>query len=551
MGVCGWVKRIRGAYVAGRCVGPSALDLRDAPNLGLRPRLVCVGPSALLVMGALLASSLCVDVALVAQTPAQRTVAPATKAMVQALFLSDIHLDPFHDPGKVVELNGAGAGKWPGILARPDSATQAKDYAALQAVCPVRGLDTSYALWESSLKAMKREAAHVKFATVSGDLMAHSFDCKYKTLVPMGTHADYLAFVEKTMRTVVSGLREAVPGVPVYVGLGNNDSGCGDYALDVSGDEFLAEVAPIVDEALGPEGRAKEGARAAILNDFKAGGYYSAALPAAVPNTRILVLDDIYSSNKYKTCAKMPNLDAATAQLDWLRAQLDAARAKGEKVWVMGHIPPGVDLYTTAKNGPNLCALGTADMFLGSEKLAEVLAAYPDTVRLALFGHTHSDEMRLLLPEASGTGVSPGVPLKVTASITAVNGNNPTFTVAKIDPATATLVDYTVVMASNQTGIETTWAPEYTYSAAYGEADFSASSLADLIGKFRADASGGGPESQIYLRSYFPGDRGTHAMVLQFVWPMYACAMDHDSAKAFAACVCAKATTPSPTPATP
>ncbi len=541
-----WVKRMRRACVAGRCVGPSALDFHDAPNLGLRPRLVCVGPSAL-ARAAIFAAVIGAPVLGVAQVPVTQKVvpAPAAKATVQALFLSDIHLDPFHDPAKVVELNGAPAGQWPGILARPDSATQAKNYAALQAVCPVRGVDTSYALWESSLRAIKRDAAHVKFATVSGDLMAHSFDCKYKTLVPAGTHADYLAFVEKTIRTVVNGLREAVPGVPVYVGLGNNDSGCGDYALDASGDAFLAEIAPIVDEALGAEGRGKDGGRAAILKDFKAGGYYSAALPAAVPNTRIVVLDDIYSSGKYKNCAKGASSEAATAQLDWLGAQLDAAREKGEKVWVLGHIPPGVDLYTTAKNVPNLCEAGKADMFLGSEKLAEILAAYPDTVKLALFGHTHSDEMRLLLPEAGGGIGKQGVPLKVTASITAVNGNNPTFTLAQIDPAAATLADYTVVMASNQTGIETTWAPEYTYSAAYGEADFSAASLADLIGKFKADATGSGPASQLYLRSYFPGDTGMHAMVLQLVWPMYACAMDHDSAKAFAACVCAKPTVPS------
>jgi sphingomyelin phosphodiesterase acid-like 3 len=501
-----------------------------------------------------LAAPLLIAASLPAQTPAPRRAStPATKpaakapTTIPALLLSDIHLDPFHDPHKVAQLNTAPASEWPAILAAPDLPTQAKDYDQLQAICPVRGLDTSYTLWQSSLQAIHRDAAQAKFVTISGDLLAHAFDCKYKVLVPAGTHADYLAFVEKTIRTVVAGLRTALPSVPVYVGMGNNDSGCGDYALDPNDDAFLASIAPIVADALAPGVKTDDPARATILADFKQGGYFNAPLPASIPNTRIVSVDDIYASNKFTTCSKRPDISAAAAQMTWLTAQLDAARAAGQIVWVLGHIPPGVDLYSTARKQPNLCEMGQPDMFLSTEKIEDVLAAYPDTVHLALFGHTHSDEMRLLLPETPATpdqpatsAPTPGVPLKITASITAVNGNNPSFTLAQIDPATATLADYTVVMASNQTGVGTTWSKAYTYSTTYQEPDFSGASLADLISKLKLDVMGGTPASQAYLHNYFPGDRGSHAMILGLVWPQYVCSMNHDSAKAFAACVCGK-----------
>jgi sphingomyelin phosphodiesterase acid-like 3 len=130
------------------------------------------------------------------------------------------------------------------------------------------------------------------------------------------------------------------------------------------------------------------------------------------------------------------------------------------------------------------------------------------------------------------------VPLKIVASITPVNGNRPTFTLAVIDPATATLLDYTVVMASNLTGADTTWSPEYTYSTAYHQPAFDAAALSNLITGFQSDPAAKTAASQSYLRSYFPGDLSA---IIQLAWPQYACSLDHDSGQSFAACACASA----------
>src|SRR6185312_15821490 len=91
--------------------------------------------------------------------PASQTAPSAARHTIPALLVSDIHFDPFHDPGKAARLVDAPASEWNAILAEPPSPDQATAFA----------------------------------------------------------------------------------GVPVYVALGNNDSGCGDNRLD-GGSDFLAAV---------------------------------------------------------------------------------------------------------------------------------------------------------------------------------------------------------------------------------------------------------------------------------------------------------------------
>ena len=74
-------------------------------------------------------------------------------------------------------------------------------------------------------------------------------------------------------------------------------------------------------------------------------------------------------------------------------------------------------------------------MFLYSEKLAEVLAANSDVVKLAIFAHTHMDELRILKSEngTQGAVTEPGVPVKMVSSISPINGNAPSFTIARVE----------------------------------------------------------------------------------------------------------------------
>jgi sphingomyelin phosphodiesterase acid-like 3 len=450
------------------------------------------------------------------------------KATVSALLVSDIHFEPFFDPAKVPQLAAAPSTEWKAILAAPHSPDQPQRFAALEQICHVRGDDTSFTLLNSSLKAMRSHAASAKFVTVSGDLLSHGFDCKYNTILPKSTQDDYRKFVRKTLDYLVEELYGSFPGVPVYIALGNNDSDCGDYRLDAQS-EFLRVTGAEVTKGF------PVAERQAAEESFAAGGYYSVSLPAPIQNARLLVLDDLFMSKNYATCAGKSNPSGAEAQIAWLQQQLTEARENKQKIWVMGHIPPGVDLYSTMKKMGDLCGDQKPGMFLSSEKMADALDNSGDVVELAIFAHTHMDEMRLLKDDSQPAVSSKPVAVKMVSSISPNHGNNPSFTVAQIDPASAALVDYRVFTASNPTGTDAKWTEECDFARSYHEPDFSSASVSRLIASFAADPSAKTKTSQSYIGDF---SAGSSSLVLQMFWPQYVCTLSNHTAEAFKKCVC-------------
>jgi sphingomyelin phosphodiesterase acid-like 3 len=449
---------------------------------------------------------------------------------IPALLISDIHFDPFHDPARVQQLVDSPVSQWRSILTAPLSPNQQQAFAALQERCHARGVDTPYTLLQSSLQAMRTRQPDAKFITASGDLIAHSFSCRYATLLPGSTQSDYQAFVLKTLDFVIGELRASFSGVPVYVALGNNDTGCGDYQLD-AGSDFLVRAGRIVAAGL-PLSQQQQ-----ALKEFAKGGYFSVAMEGSMHDTRLIVLNDLFLSPKYTTCAGGPDPAAAITEMAWLQEELAQARRLGQRAWVMGHIPPGVDLYSTAAKMKDICGNGAPEMFLSSDKLTDLLIEYADVVRLGIFGHSHMDEMRLLEPQGGTPHASleHGVAIKVVPSISPVGGNNPSFTVARVNPHSAVLQNYEVIAASNQTGIDTTWSREYDYAQTYREAEFSPTTVKELIAGFESDRGAKADASKGYIRNYYVGDRSPE---LEPFWSLYICVLGNHTAKAFAACVC-------------
>ncbi len=376
---------------------------------------------------------------------------------------------------------------------------------------------------------MEMAAPDAKFITLSGDLIAHSFPCKYKKLMPQSTPEEYRQFVEKTIKFVLGSLRGAFPAAPVYAALGNNDSDCDDYKVDANSD-FLAQTGVLVSEGFAPS------QRKAAQRTFAAAGYYSVPLPVPLEHTQLLVLDDVFMSRKYAACSGKADPAGAEAQIDWLRQKLTEARQKNKRVWVMGHIPPGIDPFATAIKLRNVCGGKAPDMFLTSDALPDLLAEFGDVIQLAIFGHTHMDEMRLL--KTYGQDASPpGVAIKMVPSISPIDGNMPSFTVALVDSPSAKLADFQVFASSNESGIDATWNEEYDYAEAYKQSDFSAESLTRLVAGFQADPDASTGHSETYLRNYYVRDR---SLELRLFWAQYVCAVSTYSIDAYRNCRCSK-----------
>lgn len=443
--------------------------------------------------------------------------------------LSDLHFDPFYDPAKITALRRDPITAWPSILSRPESANRVDTFTQLQSGCGVRGTDATWALVVSALREAKQRQPAPLFITVSGDLLAHGFVCKFRKLSPSATPAEASAFAAKTIAFLAQQLHSAYPSTPTYFALGNNDSGCGDYE-ETPDSAFLKSVAVnFAAAAVNPL------ARESIAKSFSRLGDYSVVLPKPLHNARLIVLQDIFASSHFTACDESANPAPATEQIEWLRKQLTAAREAGQQVWVMAHIPPGVDVYSTYHRylfAPGeACSVKQPLMFLTSNELGDTIAQFGDIVRLAIFAHTHMDEIKLLQgPDGKA------VPVKMVPSISPINGNEPSFVVAQVSTQNATIKDYEVYAASSAQGAG--WGREYRYSSVYHLPDFSAKSVEHLTGTLVADKNGEDQTSRDYERYFLPGGGTFAALGLQRLWPAYSCSLRELDQAAFHRCMC-------------
>ena len=492
-----------------------------------------------------------------AQAQHRQPASREAERTVPAVLLSDIHFDPFHNPHDLAQLRASPVEQWPAILSAATSLPADVDRVAVDAECHARTSDTGWPLLQTTLQAAREAEPHPIFVTLSGDLLAHEFRCRFHHFAPSATAQDFSGFSAKTVAFVALELRLAFPHVPVYVALGNNDSGCFDYA-ETPGSPFLQSAAGTLTAGIGNGGGMPRA-------EFSAEGDYSLTLPAPLAHGRLIVLQDIFDSENYKTCGQATDHAPETSQLGWLRQQLETARSRGEQVWVLGHIPPGVDVYASFHRyllRPGELCDAQIQPFLSDTRLADTLLDYADVIRLTLFAHTHMDEIRLLHRDAPPTNQPPSreagpdadartgrdgaaLPVKMVPSVTPYFGNHPAFLVAAIDPRTLVLRDWETVVSPASEGSAAPWTVGYRYSAAYGLPDLSAASAALLANGFTADRAGKATRSATYREHFFAGDVGLYALGLGQIWPAYACAVREDQPRAFHDCLCPAAT---PTP---
>jgi hypothetical protein len=274
----------------------------------------------------------------------------------QWLVASDIHLDPFD---------------W-----SPDPA----DY----------GSDANLALFASALAAMKRSVPDPAVVLLPGDFLAHAF-------ASLARHngADPTAAAVTAMRMMAGAFARTFPHARFAIALGNNDAPCGDYRSD-AGDPYLRRLARIW----------------RLPPTFAGDGYYALRLPEE--HLRLVVLNTVLLSAKYRGSCGGEAAHAAARELAWLRATLRAT-PPGQRNVVMMHVPPGFDAFSTQ------AARGLVPWpFLrprGNRELIDLLESPADRVAYAIAGHTHRFDFRL----------AGNVPILVFGSISPVYHNNPAF----------------------------------------------------------------------------------------------------------------------------
>jgi sphingomyelin phosphodiesterase acid-like 3 len=444
-------------------------------------------------------------VALSAATAA--TGAPASGTFVA---LSDLHFNPFFDPTLVAELVGAGADRWQGIF---ESST-------VQGVGSY-GSDTDYPLLRSTLAAAASAAPEPDFVLITGDFLGHHFPQLFAQYSPGSSPAVYRRFVQKTMQFVTARLRAAFPRARVISALGNNDSDCGDYTLRPWG-SFLAGLERLWQPLLGP-------VAGSFRRTFPVAGYYSLPHPT-VPHLEVAVLNTVLFSPKYKSCSKGP--DMSERELRWLEGLLRGAARRGDKVWLIYHIPPGIDAYATlGATGP---CRGAPVMLWRAGVLSRfwsILARYPGVVKAGFAGHTHMDELRL--PPVGGF-------VHVTPAVSPLFGNNPGFAVFSYSVASGEVADVRTwyldlpANAANAAKGDSAagWAQEYDFQQAYAQPAIDGSALAAVQRAIACDAA----VRDRYM-TFYPVSSASSSTDLAH-WLAYWCAAQTFTPESFADCYC-------------
>jgi sphingomyelin phosphodiesterase acid-like 3 len=394
----------------------------------------------------------------------------ARNAGGRLLIASDVHFNPMADPGLVADLAAAGPSQWEAILQR----------SKVTAFSPY-GQDPNWWLLQSGLDAMVRTEPHPALVIFTGDLLAHNFHQIYSGITHDSDPNHYAAFVLKTVDFIALEFRKRFAASKILITPGNNDQYCQDYSIAANG-QFLDDTAERA------RNLAKEGQP--FSASWKALGSYSVEHPT-LHGLRILSLNTIFWSARYGAanfrdgCATFSST-AANDLLKWLESQLAEAERSHEEVWLMFHIPPGIDGWATTHHrdgAPMSCASSVVPMWTPewTAGFDSLLERYHDTVVASFAGHTHADDFRVI----GASGVRPQFVL-IDPAISPIYDQNPGFRIVNFR-SDGTLADQTTYYLTNlkQAGGKTPghWTREYRFTRRWKVQQLDGASLAKISGE--------------------------------------------------------------------
>ncbi len=412
------------------------------------------------------------------------------------LVVSDIHFDPFADPRIAEKLLVAPGERWRAIFAA----------AGPQAISGY-GSDANYALLESTLDAMRNAEDDPPVIVLTGDFLAHHFRTKFDKALPGNDEATYDAFVDNTIRFLASEFRAAYPHAQYVATIGNNDTYCDDYQM-APNSPFFAHFAAAWGLPATPN------------------GYYTVKLPGK--DLTAVVLNDVFLAAKDTNACVDKNANPAADELAWLNSTL--ASLSGRNVWLIMHVPPGVDTFSSLAEP----AGSPAVMFLAprwNDALIAALGNASANIVAAFSAHTHMNGYRLIGADPT----RPRIGMLLNPSVSAIYANNPTFTMIQVagdgvvqDARYYTLQD--LLALSKDAHRIGSWHREYDFDAAYGRGVLDAAHLEALQhGIF---------DDEIIRRRfglYYDGGSG-RAPITDATWRAYWCSNVALTATAYLAC---------------
>ncbi len=375
------------------------------------------------------------------------------------LSVSDIHFDPFNTTDTKVpdKLKKSGYTEWYGIYSRSTD----KHISG-------HGKETNFNLFMAALKKMKATCPNPEFILFSGDLLAHHF-AGYRS--KFSSEEAFHKFIMRTLEFIEYEFQVYFRDTPIIFTLGNNDS-YKDYEIAPNG-SFLHDTWDLF-YSYYIQGKGASG-KSAFKNTFLRGGNYS-YLPTGSKTNRILSVNSNFFSKKND------HKEQGMEQLKWLQSQLQTARQNKENVWILLHIPPGIDVGGTVNSqGKRRDSIkqywdaeytdSGGETFL--DKFLDLVREYPGVIKGIFSGHTHMDHFRLVFSK----DYKPKAFVHITPAISPQFDNNPGFQVLTYDTQSFSVIDVNTYYYNYD---KSNWGKEYDFKKAYAKKQYNPQNLEDV-----------------------------------------------------------------------
>src|SRR5208337_4745207 len=348
----------------------------------------------------------------------------------------------------------------------------------------------------------------------------------------------YRAFVLKTLEFLALEFRRRFNDTKILVTPGNNDEECGDNSMQAHG-RFLNDTAELARETVEADRGFKK--------EWKAMGIYDVPHPV-IPGVRVISLNTAFFSYRYQPasfgqgCAPVAS-NAANDLMAWLESSLAAARQANEKVWLLFHVPPGIDVSATmheyesiAKESPSpagaVCSKAIVPLWSPAlaSQFDSLLENYQDTVIASFAGHTHTDDFRLI----GAPGLRKEFVL-INPPITPVDKRNPAFRVVTFN-GDGSIADQSTYYLTNleeaSSKAKGQWEKEYQFSREWKTTQINAASLETIYGQIGTEQKA----RERWLKLYNVSSPAAKVPAGK-VQGLY-CAIEHLDPESYATCYC-------------